>query len=388
MSTRNLFVVDPAELGMHGGKIRDLTLRVEKDVEDGLLPACQFAIARHGRIAQFGWFGQSQRNSLFNVFSCTKAITSAAAWLLIQDGKLDIGERVADIVPEFASNGKGAITVEQLFTHTAGFPHAPFRPTEWNDRKRRLQRLSEWTLNWEPASRFEYHPTSSMYVIAEIIERRSHTPFETFVKQRIIDALGIEDLYLGCPDSEHHRILDVVHVGEALTAADYRALGMPEPPVTEVTEEALTNFNDAAVRRVPIPGGGAVATAAAMALFYQGLLDGGVSLAGRKVWADETISQALTVRTELPDFFGTPVHRALGVVIAGDARRNARGFGHANSELAFGHGGAGGQIAWADPATGISFAYCTNGHDRNPLRQGRRGVSLSNRAAICALADD
>jgi CubicO group peptidase (beta-lactamase class C family) len=308
--------------------------------------------------------------------------------LLIQDGKLDPAERVAGIIPEFASHGKDAITVEQLFTHTAGFPHAPFRPTDWNDRKRRAERYAEWTLNWPVGSKFEYHPTSSMYVIAEIIERRAHVPFETFVKQRIIDALGIEDLYLGCPDTEHARILDVVHVGDALTAADYDALGIPAPPVTEVTEDALTNFNNAEVRRVPIAGGGAVATAAAMALFYQGLLDGGVALAGRRLWSEATLADALKVRTEFPDYFGVPVHRALGVIVAGDARRNARGFGHSNSSLAFGHGGAGGQIAWADPATGISFAYCTNGHDRNPLRQGRRGVSLSNRAAICALVQD
>ncbi len=388
MAARDLIAVKPEEVGVNSAGLRDLALRVAKEVEEGLLPACQFAVARHGRVAQFGWVGAAERNSLFNVFSATKAITSAAGWLLMQDGKLALDERVADIVPEFGTHGKDVIRVEQLFTHTAGFPHAPFKPVEWHDRKRRLERFGEWTLNWEPGSRFEYHPTSSMYVIAEIIERRSHVPFETFVKQRIIDALGIDDLFLGCPDSEHHRILDVVHVGSALTSADYASLGVPEPPVTEVTEEALTNFNDAAVRRVPIPGGGAVATAAAIALFYQGLLDGGVALAGRKLWKESTLEEALRVRTDFPDYFGTPVHRALGVVIAGDERRNARGYGHTNSPLAFGHGGAGGQIAWADPETGISFAYCTNGHDRNPLRQGRRGVSLSNRAAICALADD
>ena len=76
-----------------------------------------------------------------------------------------------------------------------------------------------------------------------------------------------------------------------------------------------------------------------------------------------------------------PVNRALGLCVAGDENRNLRGFGHSNSEDAFGHGGAGGQIAWGDPATGISFAYCTNGHDQNIFRQGRRGISLSTRAA-------
>jgi CubicO group peptidase (beta-lactamase class C family) len=51
----------------------------------------------------------------------------------------------------------------------------------------------------------------------------------------------------------------------------------------------------------------------------------------------------------------------------------------------FGHNGAGGQLAWADPASGISLGYCTNGMDRNHVRQGRRGVGLASRAASCAL---
>ena len=78
------------------------------------------------------------------------------------------------------------------------------------------------------------------------------------------------------------------------------------------------------------------------------------------------------------------VSRGLGIVIAGDEDRNFRGFGKTNSPLAFGHNGAGGQLAWVDPATGISLAYLTNGHDRNPIRQGRRGVAIGSLAAVVA----
>ncbi|MCZ6855805.1 MAG: hypothetical protein O7G86_17975, partial [Gammaproteobacteria bacterium] len=60
-----------------------------------------------------------------------------------------------------------------------------------------------------------------------------------------------------------------------------------------------------------------------------------------------------------------------------------RGFGKTNSADTFGHNGAGGQLAWADPAPGISLGYCTSGHDRNTLRQGRRGVAISSYAAVC-----
>ena len=95
----------------------------------------------------------------------------------------------------------------------------------------------------------------------------------------------------------------------------------------------------------------------------------------------------MRVRTEgyVDPVFGQPPNRGLGVVIAGgDGKANLRGFGKTNSPATFGHGGAGGQIAWGDPATGISIGYCTNGFDRNDIRQGRRGVAISSLAASCA----
>jgi len=82
---------------------------------------------------------------------------------------------------------------------------------------------------------------------------------------------------------------------------------------------------------------------------------------------------------------GMSANRALGIVIAGDdGRANLRGFGRTNSAQAFGHPGFGGQCAWADPASGISFAYLTNGFDRNDLREGRRSVALCSLAGACA----
>lgn len=375
----------PEELGIDPAKLAELLTRVRQEVDEGLLPACQVAIARNGRLAAFETYGDADNDNLFNVFSSTKAITSAAGWLLIQDGLLDVEEKVADIVPEFAANGKDAVTVEQLFTHTCGFPSAPFRPTDWFDRDKRLARFASWRLNWEPGSRYEYHATSSMWVIAEIIERRSELFFAQFVRERIIDPLGLTNMYVGCPDTEHARIKPVTHVGEPLTDADWAKLGMTAPPENEVTPEALAAFNETEMRRVPVPGGGGIMTAADLALFYQALLNDGRLGDGPEIWTPETLTYALEVRHDLPDpVWGVPAHRALGLVIAGDKQRNQRGFGHTNSEHAFGHGGAGGQIAWADPATGISLGYCTNGHDANPIRQARRSVGISSRAAVCA----
>ena len=197
--------------------------------------------------------------------------------------------------------------------------------------------------------------------------------------------LALPDLHVGLPASENHRVAVLEHCGEAMSAADYARLGIPEPPVTEVTEEAILSFNREDVRAVGVPGGGGIMTAAELALFYQALLDGG-SRGHLRVWRNDTLSMARFVRSrDLADpLTGKRVNRGLGIVVAGDADRNFRGFGHENSEYAFGHGGAGGQIGWVDPSTGVSVGYCTNGHDRNPLRMGRRVVSISNRVARLA----
>ena len=123
------------------------------------------------------------------------------------------------------------------------------------------------------------------------------------------------------------------------------------------------------------------ADGSALALFYQALLPGG----DQNVWSPQMLNQARQVRTgDLKDpLFHKLVSRGLGIVIAGDETRNYRGFGHTNSALAFGHNGAGGQLAWVDPASGISLGYCTSGHDRNGIRQGRRGVAIGSLAASC-----
>jgi CubicO group peptidase (beta-lactamase class C family) len=380
---RSQFAESPESLGVDSERLEALFARAGKEVAEGLLPSAQVAVARNGRIVGMRTFGAATDETLYVVFSATKAITSAAAWLLIQEGKLDPSERAAAIVPEFGTNGKEAVTVEQLFTHTAGFPHAPFRPDEFLDRGKRLERFATWRLGWQPGSRFEYHPSSSMYVIAELIERRSGSRFGEFVRRRIAEPLGLSDLWVGLPDAEHPRLADCVHVGEALTDDDFRRLGFPPPPVTEVTEDAIQSFNRPEVRRAGIPGGGGTMTAADLALFYQALLDGGRALAGAEVWSAATLAEARRVRTgALRDpVFGKPANRGLGIIVAGDAERTYRGFGHTNSELAFGHNGAGGQLAWADPATGLSLGYCTNGHDRNAVRQARRGVGIASRAA-------
>ena len=96
------------DLDLDPKKVQALLARVRVEVDEGLLPAAQIAIARHGKVGVFESFGTAQPESLTAIFSATKGITSAAAWLLFQEGALGEDERVVDIIPEFGSNDKGS----------------------------------------------------------------------------------------------------------------------------------------------------------------------------------------------------------------------------------------------------------------------------------------
>jgi CubicO group peptidase (beta-lactamase class C family) len=391
-----LFAESPREVGLDPAKVEELFKRAEREVADGLLPSCQIAIARNGKVGAMKSFGHAVQGgadkpvsdeTLYCVFSCTKAIVSSAMWILIGEGKLDISERAADIVPEFASNGKDAITVEQLLIHTSGFPNAPYPQRDWLDGGKRLERFKTWRLEFPVGQRFIYHATSGFWVMAEIIERRSGQNFREFVRDRIAKPLSLPQLRLGVPPAEHKRVADIVYVGQALTPEEMKKLGWPPMPETEVNETLVTGFNDPIVRESGVPGGGGIMTAAELALFYQGLLHNPPVANGAPIWKPETLKEALRVRSGdyFDPIFKYKCNRALGVIIAGsDQFVSYRGFGKTNSPVTFGHGGAGGQIGWGDPASGISLGYCTNGFDRNDLRQGRRGVAISSMAAVCA----
>ncbi len=389
------FAASPESVGVDSGRLEALFERATREVCEGRLPSCQIALARHGKIAGMRSLGrvlhqgrpaEASDETLYLIFSCTKAITSAAAWLLIQEGKLGLGERVADAIPEFATNGKESVLVEQLFTHAAGFPYAPFPQREWTQPGARLRRFSQWRLDWEPGSRFEYHATSGMWVLAELIERRSGLDFRDFVRQRISEPLGLDGLFLGLPAALQGRLADLELVGSPPSRQELARLGLEELPAGEVTDEAVLGFNESSVREAGAPGGGGSTTAGDLALFYQALIDGR-GPDGRQIWTPEMLRDVRRVRN--PDFvdplFGKPANRGLGIVVAGpEDQRIFTGFGRKGSADSFGHGGAGGQIGWADPVSGISVAYFTNGYDRNRLRWARRSVAISSRAAVCA----
>jgi len=378
----------PEAAGIDPEKLEAVFARAKRDVDQGLLPSAQVAVARNGKLAGMRTFGNAVQGgiekpatseTLYCIFSCTKAIVGAAVWLLFEEGLLRLEERVAEIIPEFGTNGKDIVTVEQVLLHTGGFPSAPFRPEDWQSRDKLLEAFSRWRLNWPPDSRYEYHPTSAHWVLAEIIYRRTGEDFRKFIRERITAPMGLPELFVGLPDEYDSRAADICYVGE------------PVPPPGgwgEVTPEAIMRFNGPLGRRSWVPGGGGVASAGELALFYQVLLNGGLASNDKQVLKPETIEFATKVRTlerHKDPIFGVPANRGLSIIIAGDdGNAFMRGFGRVASARAFGHAGAGGQIAWGDPATGISVGYCTNGFN-DWMTVGRRVTAISSLAASCAV---
>ncbi len=396
MSEAQFYATDPAQAGLDPAKVEAMFERAQREVKEGLLPSCQVAIARHGKIGSARAFGAAMQggvkkpvtnDTLYVVFSCAKGIMSAATWLLIQDGKLDITQPVVKYVPEFGTNGKDAVTVEQLFIHTGGFPDAPYAQREWLDRAARLRRFQSWRLQFPAGKKYAYHATSAHWVMAEIVERLSGMDFRDFVHVRVAQPLGIPNLRMGLAREQGHLQAQLTYVGEPMTAEDMKKMGINLVMPAEINDETILGFNKPEVLEAGCPGGGAVATAGALAMFYQALVGGGRAPDGTQVWREDLLRDVLRIRTEgyFDPIFRIQPNRCLGMTIAGDdGKAGVRGFGKTNSPKAFGHNGVGGQVAWADPGTGISFGYCTNGVDRNDFRHAKRVVAISSLAAVCA----
>lgn len=352
--------------------VQKLLDRAAEEVDAGTLPSCQLALACDGKVQLLKSFGTDD-SSRYVIFSATKALTAAAVWGLISDGLLTPETRVADVIAEFATNGKQAVTVAHLMTHTAGFPRAPMRPEDGATSAGRRARFAQWRLDWEPGTQTEYHAISAHWVLAELIEQLSGTDYRAYVRSRVLDPLGLKRLRLGVPIEEQGDVLDTVIVG---------SVPPDGPALPSFAEPELTlRFNEPQVRAIGVPGGGAVSDAAEVALLYQAFLHNPAGLWDPQVLADATGH----IRNTWPDpMTGVSPHRTLGLAVAGDdGKASLREFGRAVGPRAFGAPGLGGQIAWADPDSGLSFCYLTNGMEANIVTTFLRSSRIATLAARC-----
>ena len=243
------FASSPAAVGVDADRLRDLFAFVQSQVGEEGLPGAQVAVAREGKIAGCESFGRAVQGgaerpvdggTLFCIYSSTKAVVAAAVLCLIEDGLLSIEERAADVVPAFAGQGKDAITVEQVMLHVGGFAGAPMHPRLWEDRSLRLQRIAGWRLNWAPGSRFEYHATAAHWLLVEMMGARTGRDFRDYIRARLLDPLGLSDLWVGLPDDQHGRAADVVYLEQPAA---------PDGGSGEVNPQTILHFNRASQRR-------------------------------------------------------------------------------------------------------------------------------------------
>jgi CubicO group peptidase (beta-lactamase class C family) len=342
---------NPEALGLDPRPIARLCALVERHIAEGHQPGAQLAIARHGRLALFRSFGQARvedakaadQRSLFLMYSNTKVVTAAAIWMLVEDGLLRFADTIARHVPEFAANGKGDITVLQLLTHQGGFPSAVVPEACWEDHALLRRTVGAFTLEWTPGSRVRYHPASAHWTAAVLIEAITGQDFRAFIRERVIVPLGLHDeLFIGLPAAEQDR---------AAAIYDPQRDGAFVPRMPE---------NTPAGRAAGIPGGGGYGSARAMAAFYQMLAAGG-TLNGVRVLSPRTIEFVTRNFTGdlVDDYTGLPMCRGIGPHVRGE-HPVARGLGAIAHPRTFGHGGVGSSYCWADPTSGVSFAFFAN----------------------------
>ncbi len=363
-------LVDPASVGVDPEKVAILMRRARLEVESGRLPSCQVALGKDGRLVAFETMGDALPESRYILQSASRPVLAAMTWMALGEGLLGIDERVADVIPEFGTNGKEVVTVGQVLTHTAGFPMAGLGYPKHKDRDARLAAFSRWRLDWEPGSRLQYHVTAAGWVIKELIERRTGMLLRDYLREKIAEPLGLT-VDIGPPVEEQGNV------------APYVCTDAKEGEF-EIDPWGPWYLHDREVLAAGEPSHTVVATAADIALFFQALYHSGL-------WSAEAVAEGSRVHVEMQmsGIFGRvdeQTRMGLFVEVPGNS---ASPPGPTASSSTFGMGGAPTQQAWCDPETGLSYSFTTNGYPATGYDRTRAGrnqaVLLSGLAFDCAI---
>jgi CubicO group peptidase (beta-lactamase class C family) len=356
---------NPEGLGLDPRPLERLCAIIERHIGEGRHPGAQVAVARHGRLALFRSFGQARvapdqvadPRTLFLMYSNTKVVTAAAIWSLVEEGALRFSDTVAQHVPEFAANGKAGITLLQLLTHQAGFPSAMVSREAAADHALLRKAVCDFTLEWTPGSKVQYHPLAAHWVAAVLIEAVTGQDFREVIRARFLAPLGLaEEVFVGLPEAEHGR-----------------AAFIYDPP-EDGRFPSREGENHPGFWTLGVPGGGGYGTARGMAAFYQMLAQGGV-LNGVRVLSPRMIEFVTRNFTgeRVDEYMGIPMHRGIGPHSRGETAV-ARGLGTIAHPRTYGHGGVGSSYCWADPESGLSFAFFSNCRQTNEWHDARMDV--------------
>ena len=257
-------------------------------------------------------------------------------------------DRVADFLPEFAARGKADITLEQVMTHRGGFPSGDVTKATWTDHALMRAQVCDFSLEWTPGSRLQYHARAAHLAQAMVHRRRSpaRTYRDVIRDPRALSRWGWATISsLACRRAQQHRA---------------------RTPMLRETRD-----NSADVQAAGLPSGGGYATARGMAAFYQMLGQAGAQRRTAVLAAADRLRLAQPYRRERRHAMGgIPMHRGLGPHVRGESD-SIRGLGTIGAPATFGHGGAGSSYSWADPTSGVSFTYLTNYVQPDPWHSPR-----------------
>ncbi|MFF0391120.1 serine hydrolase domain-containing protein [Kitasatospora sp. NPDC004615] len=323
-------------------------------------PEAQLVVHVNGRRVVDLWSGDgTEPDTLMNVFSISKGAAHLVVALLVQDGVLDLDREVSSYWPEFGAHGKDRLTLRELLAHRSGVPGADggFTDEEIADDRVVAARLAAQRPFWEPGSAYGYHAFVIGALTGEVVRRVTGRSIQQIFEERIRAPYGL-DLYLGLPEElEPRRAETLPHLPTPEEAERLAARKLDPNSILAVAgnqngphKTELVDFaNNPTVRALGPASSGGVGTARGVAGMYSaaiGEVDGRAQLL-----KPETITEFAR-----PQFHGTDV-------ITGNEDVFGLGFEELTALFrplgpeAFGHSGATGSLGFADPGSGLAYAY-------------------------------
>lgn len=329
------------------------------------------------------------------VFSTTKGITAIALAICADRGLIDYGAPVAQYWPEFAAHGKFEATVAQLVSHQCGLYTVDGDITidEALDWPTVTSRLAATAPRWPIGSAHGYHALTFGWLAGELVRRvdPTHRSLGTFVREEIVEPLGVQ-LWIGLPEREEPRVSPMIpspppadpamaelaakFIGPGTPAGDALSLNGAFGQLARAEEGKPFTFNTRAVHAAEVPAANGISDARSLARVYAATL---APVDGVQLFSDATRDTArVTVTPEGEGdaclIMGTTF--GMGFMTHG-------AFTPYSGPGCYGHPGAGGSVAFADPGRGMAFAYVMNQMAGN-LAGDLRAQAAIDAAAVCA----
>jgi CubicO group peptidase (beta-lactamase class C family) len=307
--------------------------------------------------------GDYDQRTLQLVYSTTKGITAIAVAMCVEAGLLDYDAPVATYWPEFAAEGKGDATVAQLLSHQVGLLSVEGLTLEQAlDWDLVTSRLAASAPEWPIGSGHGYHALTYGWLAGELVRRVDGRSLGTFVAEEIAAPLGVE-LWIGLPEAEEPRVSPIIQppppddldpTMKAMMEAFMTPGGRPHRALTLSGAFAAEGvFNRRDVHAAELPAGNCITNATALATVYAATLGpiNGVQLIGEAM-RDRARAQ-VTPDGEADLCLMMPTTFAMGFMVNGPFTPYA-------GPGSFGHPGAGGSVAFAQPERDLAFAYVMN----------------------------